>query len=233
MRCTVAAVACLLSLCASADAIVGDAQPANWMIIRPALIVFSSRGGCSGALLGQDLVLTAGHCVTSATNLKIAGPGVGWTDVNEAVPHPQFGAGARSTADLALLKLHQPLPARLVPASLGGRPVVAGERVIIAGYGLTDEGWSFGTARMTSLTVNRLYNNLLELTDRAIGESSKLGGCKGDSGGPAFATRGGAPFLIGIIKGGFCGMATFVTPVAPYRDWITDTAQQLGSQLGP
>jgi|SRR5262249_35874781 len=233
MRRTVAAVACLLSLCASADAIVGDAQPADWMIIRPALLVFSSRSGCSGVGLGRDLVLTAAHCVTSATNIKVAGPGVGWTDVKEAVAHPQFSAGARPRADLALLKLHKPLPAPFVPALLGARPVAAGERLIIAGYGLHDDG-TFGAARMTTLTVNRLYSNLLELNDRAaIGEFSKLGGCKGDSGGPAFAMRG-APLLVGIMTGVFyCGGATFVTPVAPYGDWIMETAQQLGSQLGP
>jgi trypsin len=233
MRRTVAAVACLLSLCGSADAIVGDAQPADWMIIRSTLIVFSSRGGCSGALLGHDLVLTAAHCVTSATNLKIAGPGVRWTDVKEAVPHPQFSASVRPPADVALLKLYQPLPVPLVPTLLGARPVAVGERLIIAGYGLQDDG-TFGAARMTTLTVNRLYDKLLELNDRAaVGESSKLGGCKGDSGGPAFAMRG-APFLVGIMTGVFyCGGATFVTPVAPYGDWIMETAQQLGSQLGP
>jgi hypothetical protein len=47
MRRTVAAVACLLSLCGSADAIVGDAQPADWMIIRSTLIVFSSRAAAA------------------------------------------------------------------------------------------------------------------------------------------------------------------------------------------
>ena len=181
-------------------------------------------------------MLTAAHCVVSATNIKIAGPGVGWTDVQEAVPHPQFSAGARPTADIALLKLHKLLPAWLVPALLGGRPVAAGERLIVAGHGLAvpDDFWTFGTARMTTLTVSRFYYNLLELSDRAaIGEYAKLGSCKGDSGGPAFAIRSGAPLLIGIIVGGFCGGATFVTPVAPYRDWIVETAQQLGSQLGP
>lgn len=237
MRRTVAALACSFSLCAPAVAIVGDAEPADWMLIRPALMVHSSRGGCSGAVLGQDLVLTAAHCVSSEVKIRIAGPGVGWTDIKEVVPHPQFGAEERSTADLALLKLFKPLPPALAPALLGARPVTAGDRLVVVGYGLALPGdpWTFGTARMTTLTVNRLYYKMLELTDRVgIGESAKLGSCKGDSGGPVFAVRGGAPFLVGIVRGSFyCGGPTFITPLAPHRDWIVETAQQLSSQLGP
>jgi len=87
---------------------------------------------------------------------------------------------------------------------------------------------------MTTLTVNRLYNNMMELIDRAaIGEHRTLGGCKGDSGGPAFAVRGGAPLLVGIITAGRCGGATWAAPLAQYHDWIVETAQQLGSRLGP
>ena len=75
---------------------------------------------------------------------------------------------------------------------------------------------------------------LLGMIDRAvIGEHRTLGGCKGDSGGPAFAVRGGAPLLVGIITAGRCGGATWAAPLAQYHDWIVETAQQLGSRLGP
>ena len=47
MRCTLAAIACAVSLSTSAGAIVGDAQPAESPIIRPAVMIWSSRGGCS------------------------------------------------------------------------------------------------------------------------------------------------------------------------------------------
>jgi hypothetical protein len=53
------------------------------------------------------------------------------------------------------------------------------------GLVVQDDAWTFGTARM--ITVTRPYNNMLELINRAaIGEHGKLGGCKGDSGGPRF-----------------------------------------------
>jgi len=69
----------------------------------------------------------------------------------------------------------------------------------------------------------------------AVGERrGALGGCGGDSGAPAFDLRTGAPFLVGIVFGGyFCGGRTSVTAVHPYREWISDTAQRLGAVLGP
>ena len=121
--------------------------------------------------------------------------------------HPQFKAGERGTPDLALLKMIKPAPA-LPPTLLAARPAAVGDRLIIVGYGLAaeDDRWTFGTARMTTLTVNRLYNNMMELIDRAaIGEHRTLGGCKGGFRRTAFAVRGGAPLLVGIITAGRCG----------------------------
>ena len=86
-----------------------------------------------------------------------------------------------------------------------------------------DDAWTFGTARMTTLTVTRPYNNMLELINRAaIGEHGELGGCKGDSGGPVFAIRSGAPLVVGIMTAvRYCGGATFVTPLAPHREGVS------------
>jgi hypothetical protein len=72
----------------------------------------------------------------------------------------------------------------LMPALLAARPVTARDRFVVVGHGLAvqDDAWTFGTARMT---------------DPAIGEDGKLGGCKDDSGSPVFALRSGAPLLAG------------------------------------
>ena len=89
--------------------------------------------------------------------------------------HPQFKAGERGTPDFALLKMIKPAPA-LPPTLFAARPAAVGDRLIIVGYGLAaeDDRWTFGTARMTTLTVNRLYNNMMELIDRAaIGETAR------------------------------------------------------------
>lgn len=236
MRRTLTALACSLSLCVSALAIVGDAEQADWRIVRPALMVFGPHGTCTGVTLGSDLALTAAHCVITAANVKVVGPGTGWTDVKEIVPHPQLSAvPARTTPDLAILKLFTHLPIGFAPMFAGARPVVTGERLIVVGYGLHDDGKRDNTARMATLTVTNYYNNMIGLTDQdAVGERAARGACGGDSGGPVFAVRSGTPFLVGIVTGGiWCGGTTYVTPLAPYHGWIVETARQFGSRLGP
>jgi len=236
MRRTLTTLACSLALCVSARAIVGDAEQADWRIVRPALMVAGPLGTCSGAVLGPDLVLTAAHCVTTTAYVEVAGYGTGWIGVSEIVQHPQFSPGAALLkADLALLKLYMPPPTGFVPALLGSRPVGSGERLIVVGYGLQDNGKRDNFARMATLTVTNQYDDKLGLTDQdAMGERSTRGGCGGDSGGPVFAARGGAPFLVGIVTAGsWCGGTTYVTPLTPYHSWITETARQLRSRIGP
>jgi secreted trypsin-like serine protease len=223
----------LVSLCGSAAAIVGDAELANWLVVRPAVMVASPRGTCSGAILRSDLVLTAAHCLIATSTAKVAGPGSGWIGVKESVPHPQFNAGT-ARADLALLKLSARLPTGLAPALLGLRSVATDERVIVVGYGLQDEGKRESVARMATLVVSDHRQDTVALADRqAWGERAKRGSCQGDSGGPVFSLRGGIPLLVGVVRGSnHCGGITFVTPLAPYQHWIEDTARQLGSPFG-
>ncbi len=237
-----AALAGLALPLAPAAAIVGDAGPADAVIARYAVMFFSSRGACTGAVLAQDLVLTAAHCTVGAANFKFVGHSVAQlqlTDVANVAPHPQFNPEpppARATADIALLKLFKPLPARFAPAFLAARPVAVGDRLIVVGYGTAVQGdvWSGGTARMATLTVAGRSDHELILTDpSAYGEGSKLGACHGDSGAPVFTTRGGVPALIGVVSRGGCGVMTSAVPLVRHRDWLMETARTLGSSLDP
>src|SRR5256886_1270470 len=99
------------------------------------------------------------------------------------------------------------------------------------GLVVQDDAWTFGTARMTTLTVTRPYNNMLELINRAaIGEHGKLGGSKGDSGGPVFAIRSGAPLLVGIMTAVcYCGRASrAVACMCPSGSGLIQTSVQAG-----
>src|SRR5262249_61484920 len=129
------ALAIFLAASAPAAGLVGDASPAEWTIARPSVMVFTSGGACSGVVLAQDLVLTAAHCVVARTNVTIVGhlADVPYqlADVTEIATHPQF---SWPTADLALLKLSQPLPTAFAPAFLDKRSVVPGDRLIVVGY---------------------------------------------------------------------------------------------------
>src|SRR5712691_2832141 len=190
------AFAILLYAGVPAGALVGDAAPAEWTIARPAVIVYSSRGQCSGVMLAQDLVLTAAHCVIAPASPKIAGyiAAVPYqlADVTEVAPHPQFSTETWPTVDLALLTLSKPLPTGFAPAFFGPRSISIGDRVIVVEYGVATRGdnKSAGTPRMATFIVTRRSDNVLTLRDASGGA---IGGCSGDSGAPAFAIRGGVP----------------------------------------
>ena len=71
------------------------------------------------------------------------------------------------------------------------------------------------------------------------GAKPGLGGCTGDSGGPAFETQAQGPVLIGVVSwstgpnlGDGCGGMTGVTPLTLYREWVLQTARQWGMPLG-
>jgi secreted trypsin-like serine protease len=230
-------IACWFLLCVPAGGLVGDATIAEWTLARPTVMVFGSRGMCSGVVLTQDLVLTAAHCAAASGDSKIVGliadKPYRFADVTEVAAHPQYTGEAGRTADLALLKLSKPLPSRFAPAFLSMRPVVVGERLIVVGYGRAekDDNKTAGTPRMAMLTVSNQSATLLTLIDR--GYNGKISGCYGDSGAPAFTTRGGVPALAGVVSGGSCGVLTYVIPFATYRDWIRETARNLGSALDP
>jgi hypothetical protein len=38
---------------------------------------------------------------------------------------------------------------------------------------------------------------------------------------------------VGVVSKGYCDTFTLVIPLAPYRDWMLETARRLGSSLDP
>jgi hypothetical protein len=115
------------------------------------------------------------------------------------------------------------------PGLLATRKVAAGDRVEVVGR----SGWT-ESAGMAVFAVMGADNHMLMLADRpGYGEASRLGGCYGFSGSPVFAIRTGIPQLAGIMRAGVCGFYLVATPIAPYRDWLAETAARLGSPFAP
>jgi secreted trypsin-like serine protease len=228
-------------------AITGNA-PSALVNGRHAVMIVGSHGTfCTGAAIARDLVLTAGHCVEADTHYKVVEFGAAHApqlfDVREAVRHPQFDLKTlfahRATADVALMKMAQPLPATIIPATLGKdiAPKV-GETLAIFGYGLAARGNdnSGGRLRAAQLTVTGKPGNLqIRLVDpKTRGNSPGLGACTGDSGAPVLA----GTVLIGVVSWSTgpnleegCGGMTGVTPITLYRAWIVEEARRLGSPL--
>ena len=245
----VIALVCLLLAQAPAGAITGKAPKASGE--RHAVMIVGSRGTfCTGTAIALDLVLTAGHCIQAETTYKVvefdAAHEPHLLDVTHVARHPQFNLKTlfahRATADVALLKMAQPLPAAVVPAKLGGADYRAqvGETLNVYGYGLAirGDGKSGGTLREARLAVTGKPGNLqIRLADPATGGTrAGMGACTGDSGAPVFEDD----HLIGVVSWSTgpnntagCGGLTGVTPISLYRSWILDTARKLKSPATP
>ncbi len=241
------ATAAILMSCSSAYAVTGRAPPASLWASRPIVMILDQNGDlCTGTALAHDLVLTAAHCVMRSLRYRVKEFQTGQSmAVQTIVSHPRFNpmayAESRATADLALVKLAQPLPPIVVPAALGAaRRVKDGETLTIAGFGttadFTDRG--LGVPRMATLTVTGKPGSLqIRLMDPATRNTRKgLGACTGNSGGPAYDGLG--PLIIGVISwttgpgnSEGCGGLTGLTPLLAYRSWIIETALKFGHRL--
>jgi hypothetical protein len=169
-------------------------------------------------------------------------------DLARIAVHPGFNMQTflahRATADVALLKLRQPLPAKVLTAALDPAPrrVAAGDRLALEGYGVSVRGdqKSSGKLRRVALQVTGTPGSLqIRLFDPATkGETAGLGACTGDSGGPLFDGESGTRKIIGVVswstgaKGtAGCGGLTGVTPLLSYVGWISETAAKMGSPV--
>lgn len=246
-------LAVALTLPHAAAALVGGAPAATGAVERHAVLIVGSRGNsCTGTAIARDLVLTAAHCVPAGADYKIVEfdaqriPAL--RDVAQVVRHPQFSLAAlnghRATADVALLKLKEPLPARFEPAALSAEPPpgAPGGRFLVAGFGVSvrGDGRSGGTLRTATLEATGRPGGLqLRLFDPATRNASAgLGACTGDSGAPVFAAADGRLAVIGVVSwstaagnAAGCGGLTGVTPIARYRAWIVEEARRIGSGL--
>ena len=255
LRLAIGAVLAVDAACAPAGAMVGGAPPAANEAAGSVVMILGSYGTvCTATAIARDLLLTAAHCVQPGADYKLMGNKPGETpllkDIARIERDPQFDMkrlfAHLATADVALLKLAEPLPARIPPARLAGdaETVAVGDTLVVAGYGVTARGTDRldGIARAASLAVTgqpgSLQIRLFDPSTKGLGPG--LGACTGDSGAPAFRDNGGNLTIIGVVSWstgpnltGGCGGLTGITPLMRYRAWILDAARALGSPLGP
>lgn len=239
-------------ICAPAGAMVGRAAPAG-ETGRPVVLLVGSRGtSCTGVILARDLILTAAHCVLPGADYKLVEFDAAGKPALKAVAaiarHPQFDVNAvlrhQVTADVALLKLSEPMkrPAALLAAA--GAMVAVGDRFLVIGFGVATpgDGKSGGTARLAELVATGQPGTLqIRLVDPATkGESPGLGACTGDSGAPVFRELDGKLAIVGVVSwstgpknSAGCGGMTGVTPLVRYQAWITEQAKKMGSPIAP
>lgn len=238
---------------APAIGMVGGAAPAADGAGRSVVMILGSAGTvCTATAIAPDLLLTAAHCVQPGADYKLMASKPGekpaLKDIARIERDPQFDLkrllGHLATADVALLKLAEPLPSRIPPARVGEATVAVGDSLVVAGYGVAVRGADRldGVVRAATLSVTGQPGALqIRLFDPATkGLSAGLGACTGDSGAPAFRAVDDDLTVIGVVSWstgpnltGGCGGLTGITPLQRYRSWIAATARLLGSPLRP
>ena len=233
----------LLLLASPAAGLVGGAQLATGDIARSVVGIVGPRNSfCTATAIAHDLLLTAGHCVQPGTHYKVQYRDTNglrkFSDISDWERPPQFIVRVNgSTADLALLKLANSLPADIGVAVLGleKRPIWPGDRFTVIGEGVALKGLhETGTNRVATLVATGPYTDLqIRLIDSS-GRQVTIGACAGDSGSPVFQTQADGTKVIGVVswaagpyklKG--CGGVTGATPLSPYRQWIEETISKL------
>lgn len=214
-------------------------------IASQTVMISGGNGFCSGAVVGERLVLTAAHCVEGSPRLAVLVFGPNRQPIlNEITArsiHPAYRRAdwqnRRTAVDLAVVRTAEPIGQGRHAAGLSAAALpAAGATIRLVGYGPIAEGdgGSAGVLREAALTVTgRPSSYQVRLAAPA---GARRGACTGDSGGPVFATEAGRSVVAGVVSWttgqgtARCGTLTGTVPVAPHRRWIEETIQGLGAQ---
>jgi len=209
------------------------------------LLSGTEQSTCTGTLIGPSHIVTAGHCLKSATAVYVgwgpqfSGPESSIT-VTGFTAHQQWTDNVSDRKfDIGVVSFKGTLPANMhpVPFALSG-DVTVGSELLLAGYGLAaqEDPETAGILRQVKVKAAVINNKDRILT---IEVGTKRGGCNGDSGGPAFTSAGGILKLVGATSGPGAGMenvkcdeghGTWVM-VNMYQGWMKCTFVAHGNPL--
>jgi secreted trypsin-like serine protease len=161
------------------------------------------------------MVLTSGHCLdVPVDHVSIHGSDVA---VTKCERHPGYQPGQVA---------HDVGYCRLATSVGGALPIdtasdhAPGEAVDLAGFGGTSAmAHETPTLRMVSTSIVGVSEDHLDVG------TAKATACRGDSGGPVLAERGGVLGVAGVIEGTqgvICGSAARAVPLRAQMDWLRE-----------
>ncbi len=196
---------------------------------------------CSGTLITDTVVMSAGHCLEyenpSSIQIFFGGNAYGAGDyrpVSQGLIHPDYD-GQTVSSDISLLRLATPAPVSVtpiphLPAAQGLTDADEGQTTVdFSGFGVTETGTDGqklhveGTIRLVCDGPGDCNMNGNPVAARAFGYLQNPGGpCSGDSGGPAYLFRGPTEYVAGITSYGDWSCAEYgvSTSVSHYAVWI-------------
>lgn len=230
---------------AVSPSIVGGVETTPYSRPYQVALLMNGRQGCGGTLISPNWVLTAAHCLdsasTSSLTVQVGAHSMSRRDgqnvkVSQIIKHEnwQGAQGIRSGWDIAVLKLATPVsasikPAKLPSVKLADQLAAVGNPVTVSGWGLTrNQGSPSDVLREVNLPVlsNQACSSELRFNLPASvicgGGAGGVSACNGDSGGPYAAAANGNFYSLGIVSwGNACVGATAFTRTSSYLTWIT------------
>ncbi|KAG5681913.1 hypothetical protein PVAND_011317 [Polypedilum vanderplanki] len=198
---------------------------------RTSFFGFSSTHRCGGAVLNENFIATAGHCVDDllTSQIRIRVGEYDFSHIQEQLPyieraiskkivHPKYNFYTYEY-DLALVKLEQPLEfaPHISPICLPAtEDLLVGENATLTGWGRLSEGGTLPSV-LQEVSVPIVSNDRCKSMFLRAGrhefipdiflcaghDLGKFDSCQGDSGGPLQVKgKDGHYFLAGIISWG-------------------------------
>ena len=213
---------------------------------------------CSGTLISSTLFLTAGHCTEAPAahaeiwfdaDVQSGIPGNGYPNTGDVggtpYTHPQYDPNAFWKYDLGVVVLDEPvimdqyglLPTQDLLDQYKTKRGINPIRFDAVGYGLQKSFPDAAAWKVQAVRIRMIaHPRLIQINNKAVGDSSILlsnnantgGTCFGDSGGPNFIAR--TPVIAGVTSFGRNGTCAGTGGV--YRVDRADDLEWLQASFG-
>lgn len=200
---------------------------------------------CTGSLIGNNLVLTAAHCLGTDPSKMLV---IFHTDSSKAkkedarqvvgaIANPLWRTNRnlpKNSGDIALVKYLGATPAGYKAATIlpNTSALKTGTAVLLAGYGISDgvKKSGSGVLRQVMTTISNAQFSASELQ---LEQRKGQGACHGDSGGPAYIVSNGTYYLWGVTSRGdqdprdHCNGFSIYTNLLAHVKWLQEAAKSL------